>query len=143
MEDTLHIPTKKELYDYHQDAWLALDVDLRLKCIAIILAHFKGESGEEDKEDWRKVITTDPLGWSTVYHFRQGMYFRNLLRKGGVTDDVVGRNLDDIWVPAFEAAMFFLQILEPPKPSMFDGLRKFGRAIVGPVTLRKDLQSRP
>ena len=102
----LRIPTCQETHDYCEQVWLALDVDLRFQIIAILV---KMLNEDEQRNEWRKVIDADPLGWWTAYHFWQGMAIRNHLRDNGITDDLVGCNLDDIWVPAFEAAVNFLR----------------------------------
>ena len=95
--------TDQELFDLHQKTFKGLDAELRNGMVECIRQAMPTDMIERDK--WRDVIKSDPLKWWAIYHHGVGTVVRNRLRKNGFDDARVGMNLDDVWVPVFEAAV--------------------------------------
>lgn len=60
----------------------------------------------QSKQLIRKLAVRDPQGWWVAHHFHWGMGVRNLLRKGGFTEEYFRMgNLDDYYIGLVELAV--------------------------------------
>lgn len=65
--------------------FLILPEAIREKALKILKEHIPADQQEKLKE----MIIANPNGWFTKIHFWGGMAIRNLLRKEGLTDDLL------------------------------------------------------
>lgn len=96
--------TDQELFDRHQKTFNGLDADMRTGMVACIREAIPTDPVERQK--WRDLLKKEPLTWWWHgHHHGVGTAVRNLLRQKGFDDSTVRMNLDDVWVPIFEAAV--------------------------------------
>lgn len=94
----------EDYIDFHEKEWDRLPQSLKLRGIAIL----KEVIPQNIQDDIRSMHKVDGSRWMTksCAHFTCGMYVRNQLRKGGLTDALVpSGNLDDYYVQLIEAAV--------------------------------------
>lgn len=60
----------------------------------------------ETKQQCKDAQHDDPKNWMTPYHLFFGITVRNVLRRGGFTEEALGiHNLDNIYIKALEIAI--------------------------------------
>lgn len=94
------IPTADEVAQHHDEKWNALTEDLRARIVTVT----RRLIDLRDVASVRAAIARSREWWAP-YHFSAGMDVRNALRRAGITDAIVGGNLDDYWVRAVEEAV--------------------------------------
>jgi hypothetical protein len=83
--------------------FLVLPPEIRLKALKIL----KENIPLDQQTKLRAMVIADPVKWFVNIHFWGGMAIRNLLRKHGLTDDLLPvynnmRNLDNHYVSLVE-----------------------------------------